>query len=92
MAKVLFVDRKAPSLLVGDGNAHHEEWLGSSKTTVHNGAALDFASSSGCERRVMEPTNINGVGLYFAQALFQCICFVHLEHCAPCGCRLRNFV
>ena len=47
---------------VGDVNVHHEEWLGSSTTTVHGGsrAALDFASSSGCEWMVTEPTHIDG--------------------------------
>ena len=32
-------------------NVHHEEWLGSSTTTVHGRAALDFALSSGCEQK-----------------------------------------
>ena len=33
-------------------NAHYKEWLGSSTTTVHGRAALDFASSAGCEQIV----------------------------------------
>ena len=36
-------------VFVGDVNAHHEEWLVSSMTTLHGRAALDFASLSGCE-------------------------------------------
>ena len=41
-------------------NAHHEEWLVSSTTTVHGRAALDFVSSSGYEQMVTEPTHIDG--------------------------------
>ena len=41
-------------MFVGDMNAHHEKWLGSSMITV-----LDFASS-GCEQMVTVPTFIDG--------------------------------
>ena len=34
MAEVQSLDRKASFLFVGDVNAHHEEWLGSSTKTV----------------------------------------------------------
>ena len=47
-------------LLVGDVNDPHEEWLGSSTTTVHGRNALDFVSSADCEQLVTEPTHING--------------------------------
>ena len=49
MAKVQSVDIKASFLFVADVIAHHEEWLGSSTTTVHGRAALDFASLLGWE-------------------------------------------
>ena len=58
MAKVQPVDKKA-YLFVGDVNAHHDEWLNSSTTTVHSKVTLDFASSSGCEQMVTEPTHID---------------------------------
>ena len=41
-------------------NAHREEWLGSSTTTVHGKTTLDIASSSGCEQVVTETTHIDG--------------------------------
>ena len=40
-------------------NAHHEEWLGSSTTVLHDTAVLDFASSLGCEQLVTKPTHID---------------------------------
>ena len=43
MTKAQSVDRKF-ILFIGDVIAHHEEWLGSSTTSVHGNAALDFAS------------------------------------------------
>ena len=61
MAKVRSVDKKASPLLVGDGNAHHEEWLGSSTTTLLGRAARDFASSSGCEQMVKKPKHIDRI-------------------------------
>ena len=51
-------------LVVGDVNAHHEEWLTSSTSAVHARASLDFASSSGCEQMVTEPTHTDGGVLY----------------------------
>ena len=62
IAKVQSVDRKASFLFVGDVNAHHEEWLGSSMMN-HGRAARHFASSSGCEQMVTECTHIDG-GLF----------------------------
>ena len=38
----------------------NEKWLGSSMTTVHDRAAVNFASSSNCEQMVTEPTHIGG--------------------------------
>ena len=58
--QVQFVDRKAFFLFVGDVNAHHEEWLGSSTTNLYNRAAGDFALCSGCKQMVTEPTHIEG--------------------------------
>ena len=60
MPKVQYVDGKAFFLFVGDTNAHHEECFESSTTNLHGSAARDFASSSGCEQMVTEPTQIDG--------------------------------
>ena len=59
MAKVPFVSRNASFLFVGDVNAHHSEWLGSSKTNLHERDARDLTSSLGCEM-ITEPTHIDG--------------------------------
>ena len=53
------MDRKASFLFVGDVNAHHEEWLGSSMTNGH-GRVAHYFTSSGCEQMVTEPTHIDG--------------------------------
>ena len=60
MTKLQSVDRKTSFVFIADVNAHHEEWLRSSTTTVQHRAALDFASSSGCEQMVTQPTHIDG--------------------------------
>ena len=60
IAKVQSVYRKTSFLFVGDVNAHHEKWLGSSTTNVQGRAAHDFASSLDCEQVVTEPTHIEG--------------------------------
>ena len=60
LAKVQSVGKNASFLFVGDVNAHHEEWLGSSTTNLHGRAARDFVSSSGYEQMVTEPTHIDG--------------------------------
>ena len=60
MTKIQSVDKKASLLFVGDVNAQHEQWLGSSTMSVHDRAVLDIASSSGCEQMVTEPTHIDG--------------------------------
>ena len=52
-------------------NAHHEEWLVSSTTTVHGRATLDFASSTGCEQMVTEPAHINGGVLEYVHYLVE---------------------
>ena len=59
IAKVQFVNRKASFLIIGDVNAHHEEWIKCSTMNLHSRAS-DFVSSSGCELMVKEPTNIDG--------------------------------
>ena len=58
MTKVQSIDRKASFLFVGDLNAHHEEWLGSSMATVLDRAVLDFASPSVCEQVVTLPKKL----------------------------------
>ena len=63
IAKVQSVDRKTSFLFVDDMHTHHEEWPGSSATNLNGKAASDFASSSGCEKMVTEPTHIDGGGL-----------------------------
>ena len=60
MAKVQSVKKKASFLFVGDVNAHQDERLEPSMTTVHGRAAFDFASSLGCEQLVTKPTHIDG--------------------------------
>ena len=62
ISKVQSVGRKVSVfvLFVDNVNAPHEEWLGSSTTTLQGRAACDFASSSGCEQMVTDPTYING--------------------------------
>ena len=54
------MDRNASFLLVGDVNAHHEEWLESSTTCLHGRAARDLAFSSGYEQMATEPSHIEG--------------------------------
>ena len=58
MAKVQSVDRKE-FLFASDLNPLHEESLGSSTTNLHDRAARDLASSSGCEQMVTEPRHID---------------------------------
>ena len=59
MAKVQPINRKAYSLFVGDVNAHHEEFLGSSATTLHGRIARDFTSSSSREQMFTWPTHFD---------------------------------
>ena len=47
-------------MFVGDVNAHHEEWIGSSTINVHGRAARDFTSSPGCEQMITKHTHIDG--------------------------------
>lgn len=60
MAKIQSVDSKASFVFVGDLNAHHSEWLGSTRTTEHGVAAFDFSTVSGCSQLVREPTHVRG--------------------------------
>ena len=57
--------RKESFLFVIDVNAHHEERLESSPINLNDRAARDFASSSGCEQMITEPTDIEGSVLDF---------------------------
>ena len=59
MAKVQPVERNATFLFVGDINAHHEEWLGSSAANLHSRAVRDFALSSGSQQINTEPIHID---------------------------------
>ena len=60
MANIQAADSRASFVFVGDVNAHHLEWLGSSRTTEHGVAAYDFASLSGCTQMVSGPTHVAG--------------------------------
>ena len=60
MAAVQAVDARASFLLLGDLNGHHHEWLGATTTNRHGGAALDFATESGCDQLVIGPTHARG--------------------------------
>ena len=54
------VGGKTSFLFVGDVNAHHREWLGSSMKNLHDRAARGFSSSSGCKQMTTELTHIDG--------------------------------
>ena len=59
MSRVQSVDDKAVFAFVGDGNAHHSEWLESVFPTDRHGRdAVDFCNLSGCEMLVRCPTHI----------------------------------
>ena len=61
MMEVQNDDPKAHFVFVGDYNAHHTEWLNSvTATDVHGRVARDFATISGCEQLVREPTHLSG--------------------------------
>ena len=50
-------DARASFLFVGDSNGHHQEWLGSTTTNRHGVAAVDFATVSGYDQLVIDPTH-----------------------------------
>ena len=50
MAAVHAEDVRASFLFVGDLNAYHQEWLGSTTTNSQGVAAFDFATVSGCDQ------------------------------------------
>ncbi len=55
---------KASFIIVGDFNAHHQEWLNSiSPRNQHGRAALDFSSLSTCEQIIEGPTHTSGNSL-----------------------------
>ena len=61
MANIQEQDRKAAFLFVGDFNAHHRDWLNSvSPTDCHGIRAFDFASESGCDQLIDQPTHRSG--------------------------------
>ena len=59
-AAVQAEDVRSSFLFVGDLNAHHQEWLGSTTTNHHGVAAFDFATVSGCDQLVVGPTHARG--------------------------------
>ena len=48
----------------GDLNDHHQGWLGSINTNRYGVAAFDFATVSGCDQLVVDPTYARGGTLY----------------------------
>ena len=57
MSDVQAEDVHASLLFVGDLNGNHQEWLGSTTTNRHGGAAFDFATVSGYDQLVVGPTH-----------------------------------
>ena len=57
MGQIQSVDRKAVFCFLGDFNAHHTEYLGSTRTDSHGRNLLDFATSSDCRQLVTGPTH-----------------------------------
>ncbi len=61
MASIRESDSKASIVIVGEVNAHHQEWLNSISPTNQQGrAAIDFSNLSGCEQIVQSPTHTSG--------------------------------
>ena len=60
MAAVQTEDIRASFLFVGELNGHQQEWLGSTTTNRHRVAAFDFATVSGCDQLVVDPTHARG--------------------------------
>ena len=60
MPAVQAEDVRASFLFMGDLNGHHQEWLGFTTTNCHGVAALDFATLSGCDHLVIDPTHARG--------------------------------
>ena len=60
LAKVQSEDRRAAFVFVGDFNAHHEEWLGSSRTDQHGRSACEFSALSDCSQLVDRSTHRDG--------------------------------
>ena len=59
-AAVQAADARESFLFVGDLNADHQEWLGSTTMNCHGVAALDFATVSACDQLVIGPTHARG--------------------------------
>ena len=49
-------------IVLGDLNAHHEEWLGSNKTDAHGESAFDFPTLNNLHQLVEDPTRIGRDG------------------------------
>lgn len=61
MAIIQERDVKASFVFIGDFNAHHREWLGSSSVTDRHGlAAFQFSNVSGTSQLVDLPTHVAG--------------------------------
>ena len=60
MAAVQAEDVRASFLSVGDLNGHHQEWSGTTTTNCHGVVAFNFATVSGCDQLVVDPTHARG--------------------------------
>ena len=57
MSDIQELDRKLSFIIVGNLNAHHQEWLKSVSPTDHHGIAVfEFTNLSGCIQLTKEPT------------------------------------
>lgn len=50
------ISPRSEIIVLGDMNAHHEEWLGSKKTDTHGESAFDFALIHNLHQLVEQPT------------------------------------
>lgn len=60
VSKIQEIDKKSCFVFMGDYNAHHEEWLGSTCTDIHGEAALQFCYTLGLSQLVGESTHAGG--------------------------------
>ena len=63
MTVVQAEDVRASFLFVGDLNVHQKEWLGSTTTNRHGVATFDFATVSGGDQLLVDPTHVRGGAL-----------------------------
>ena len=60
MAAVQGEDERASFLFVCDLNGRHQEWLDSTTSNRHGVAVFHFATVSGCDQLVVDPTHARG--------------------------------